>query len=121
MFSRFQHIAGTSFPILEQNTQSTQHINSVWITDFIRLLKHFKLQLKLSNTNIKQYQRQNDRFIMNDVHQYTLSTHKLELISACRLYLQVTLLSEITNLDGDTIIYGATIGFKQDLPASKLK
>ena len=58
---------------------------------------------------------------MDDVHQYTPSTHKPELINACRLYLQITFLSEITNLDGDTIIYGATIGFKQDLPASKLK
>ena len=39
MFSWYQHIAGTSFPILEQNNQPTQHRNSVWITDFIRLLK----------------------------------------------------------------------------------
>ena len=96
-------------------------INSVWITDFIRLLKKFKVQLKLRNTNINQHQRQNDRFIMDDVHQYMSSTHELELLNACILYLQVTFLSEITNLDGDTIIYGATIGFKQYLPASKLK
>ena len=39
MFSWYQHIAGTSFPILEQNNLPTQHRNSVWITDFIRLLK----------------------------------------------------------------------------------
>ena len=121
IFSWFQHIAGTYFPILEQNTQPTQHINSVWISDFIRLLKKFKVQLNIRNTNIKQHQQQNDWFIMNDVHQYTSSTHKVKLIKACRLYLQVTFLFEITNLDGDTIIYGATIGFKQDLLASKLK
>ena len=58
---------------------------------------------------------------MDDIHQYTSSIHQLELLHACRLYLQVTFLSEITNLDGDTIIYGATIGQKQDLPTSKLK
>ena len=58
---------------------------------------------------------------MDDVHQYTSSTHKLELINACRLYLQVTFLSETKTSDIDTIIYGATIGFKQDLPAIKFK
>ena len=58
---------------------------------------------------------------MDDVQQYTSSIHQLELLNACRLYLQVTFLSEITNLDGDTIIYGANIGHKQDLPTSKLK
>ena len=88
---------------------------------FHLIIEKFKGQLKLRNTNIKQHQRQNDRFIMDDVHQYTSSTHKLELIDACRLYLQNMFLSEITNLDGDTIIYGATIGFKQDLPENKLK
>ena len=58
---------------------------------------------------------------MDDVHQYTSSIHQLELLNACRLYVQVTFLSEITNLDGDTIIYGDNIGHKQDLPTSKLK
>ena len=52
MFSWYQHIAGTSLPILEQNNQPTKHLNSVWVTDFIRLLKKFNVQLKLRNTNI---------------------------------------------------------------------
>ena len=108
MFFLFQHIAGISFPIIEKNNQHTKNLNSVWISDFIRLLKKFNLQLKLRQTNIKQHQRENDRFIMDDVHQYTLSTHQLKLLNACRLYLQVIFLSEITNLDGDTIIYGTT-------------
>ena len=58
---------------------------------------------------------------MDDVHHYTSSIHQLELLNACRLYLQVTFLSEITNLDGDTIFYEATIGIKQYLPTSKVK
>ena len=68
MFSWFQHIAGTSFPILEQKHQPTQHINSVWITDFIRLFKKFNVKLKLWKTTIRKHQRQNDRFIMDDIH-----------------------------------------------------
>ena len=29
MFYWFQHIAGTSFPILENNNQTTEHINNI--------------------------------------------------------------------------------------------
>ena len=53
MFAWFQHIAGTSFPILEKNHQPTKHLNSVWTSDFIRLLKKYNFQLKLRQTNIK--------------------------------------------------------------------
>ena len=51
----YQHIAGTSFSILEQNNQPTQHLNSVWITDFIRLFKKFNVQLKLRKTTIRKH------------------------------------------------------------------
>ena len=52
----FQHISGTSFLILENNNQTIEHLNSIWITDFIRLLKQFKVQLNLQSTNIKRPQ-----------------------------------------------------------------
>ena len=117
----YQHIAGTSFSILEQNNQPTQHLNSVWITAFIRLLKQFNVQLKLRKPNIRKHQRQNDRFIMDDIHKYTSSITTLKLLTACRFYLQITFLSDITNLVGDKIIQGATTGHKQDLPRSKLR
>ena len=94
MFAWFQHIAGTSFPILEKNHQPTKHLNSVWTSDFVRLLKKYNFQLKLRQTNIQKHQRENDRFIMDDVHNYTSSIHLLELLNACRLYLQITFLSE---------------------------
>ena len=115
MFSWFQHIAGTSFPILEQNNQPPQHINSVWIKDFIRLLNKFNVQLKLRKTNIRKHQRQNDRFIMDYMHNYTSSTNQLQLLNACRLYHQITFLSDITNIAGDKILQGATTGQKQDI------
>ena len=41
---------------------------------------------------------------MDDVHQYTSFTYQLKLINTCRLYLQVSLLSEVANLEGDSII-----------------
>jgi len=71
MFAWFQHIAGISFPILEENRQPTKHLNSVWSSDFIRLLKMYTVQLKLGQTNIQKNQRENDRLIIDDVHNYT--------------------------------------------------
>ena len=115
MFSWYQHIAGTSFPILEQNNQPTQHLNSVWVTDFIRLLKKINVQLKLRNTNIRKHQIQNDRFIMDDIHKYTSSINTLKVLNACRIYLQITFLSEITNLAGDKIIQGAILQDKNKI------
>ena len=121
MFSWFQHIAGTSFPILEQSNQPTQHINSIWIKAFIRLLNKFNVQLKLRKTNIRKHQRQNGRFIMDDMHNYKSSTNQLLLLKACRLYLHITFLSDITNIAGDKTLQEATTGQKQDIPTSKLR
>ena len=58
---------------------------------------------------------------MDDVHKYTSSITTLKLLNACKLYLQITFLSDITNLARDKIIQGATTGQKQDLPTSKLR
>ena len=52
VFSWFQHITGTSLPILENDNQTTKYVNSIWINDFIKLLKTIKVQLKLRSTNI---------------------------------------------------------------------
>ena len=58
---------------------------------------------------------------MDDIHKYTSSITTLKLLNACRFYLQITFLSDITNLAGDKILQGATTGQKQDLPTSKLR
>ena len=58
---------------------------------------------------------------MDDIHKYTSSTNQLQLLTACRLYLQITFLSDITNIAGEKIIQGATTGQKQDIPPSKLR
>ena len=58
---------------------------------------------------------------MDDIHKYTSSTNQLQLLNACRIYLQITFLSDITNIAGEKIIKGATTGQKQDIPTSKLR
>ena len=58
---------------------------------------------------------------MDYMHNYTSSTNQLQLLNACRLYHQITFLSDITNIAGDKILQGATTGQKQDIPTSKLR
>ena len=52
---------------------------------------------------------------MDYMHNYTSSTNQLQLLNACRLYHQITFLSDITNIAGDKILQGATTGQKQDI------
>ena len=56
---------------------------------------------------------------MDDIHHYTSSIQHLKLLNTYRLYLQVTFISKITNIAGDTILCGVTIGKKTDIPTSK--
>ena len=58
---------------------------------------------------------------MNDIHKYISSIHQLKLLNACRLFLQIIFISEITNVTGDTIICDATIGNRTALSTSKYK
>ena len=58
---------------------------------------------------------------MNGVYKHIFSKHQLQLITAWRFYLQVTLLFEITNKSGDTIIHDGTTEMKTDLPKIKYK
>ena len=83
--------------------------------------KKMQRTIKTTTNKHNKHQRVNDRFIMDYVRQYTYSTHQLKLINAYRFYLQVTFLSEVTNLEGDSIIHSAIIGNKHGLPTSKLK
>ena len=47
---------------------------------------------------------------MYDIHTCTSSIRQLKLLNACRLYLQVTFISEITNILSHTSICGVIIG-----------
>ena len=50
---------------------------------------------------------------MDDIHTCISSIQQLKLLNACRLYLQVTFISEITNIASHTSICGVIIGKKQ--------
>ena len=70
----------------------------------MRLLQKYNVEIKLQSTYVSPLQRENDSFLMDSIlHNYTFQL-TIDKLHACSLYLQVTLLSDITNLKGDKIL-----------------
>ena len=62
--------------------------------------------------------RGNDSFLMNDIYSIVSSDSDLEKLNACRLYLNILLLSDIININGNSIILGILPGDKSNIPPS---
>lgn len=58
---------------------------------------------------------------MSDAIKYTSSLTERKRINTCRLYLNVTFLSDIFNILGTSIIHGVLIGNKSSIPKSTLE
>jgi len=61
--------------------------------------------------------RQNDRYLMDDLADQGLPRAHLEKLNACRMFLQVTTLAEITDHTGSTLLSQALTSYRQPLPA----
>ena len=110
MLAWYQHVSGISYPVLKKHSFTMHHINSIWINALVRLLKHYKLELKLRDALITKHQRHNDRHILDNILTRTSSILSRKKILACRLYLQITLLSDITDIKGTSLIPNVLIG-----------
>jgi len=108
MIYSFQLASGISTPILENKKWKINYVNSTWTTSLVQELQQYNIQLKLQKTFISK-QRINDSNIMeNELTNNNKLTTAAKKFNACRLFLQVNYLSEITTIDGnfldDTII-----------------
>ena len=90
-----------------------KYVNSTWTTSLVQEIQQYNIQLKLQSTFQLTKQRTNDSNIMeNELTNNDELTTELKQCNACRLFLQVNYLSELTTIDGkslDTIIISATI------------
>ena len=112
MLAWYQHVSGICFSDLEQHPVNLDYINRLWLNDFVRLMNKYKIELKLRTTFITQSQRHNDRHLFGDILTYTSSLLSRKKLFACRLYLQITLLSYITNLKGTVLLPNIMIGIR---------
>ena len=65
-------------------------------------------------------QRFNDSCIMEDILNITTSNIDLKRLNACRIYLRVTLLSEMSNIKDTVVIAGSLTGDKSIITKSNL-
>ena len=113
MLAWYQHVLDLGSPILEQHQHKVNYINSCWLNDFVRLLKKYDVEIKLRTTYIQPLQRENDSFLMDRILTIYSSPTTIKKLHACRLYLQVTLLSDITNLKGDKLLMNSIHGIRE--------
>ena len=104
MIYSFQLASGISTPVLENKQWKIKYVNSTWTTSLVEALQQYNIQLKTqSNFQIKK-QRINDSNIMeNELNKNDKLTKELKQFNACRLFLQVNYLSEITTIDGRSL------------------
>ena len=99
-----------SQPILETSHKTTKYVNSIWVNNLIELFQNHGLQIKLRQNFVLVPQRINNRFLMDDITKTISSQLTLQRLNACRMYLQVTILSEITDIQGQQVTSSATRG-----------
>ena len=97
-----QFLAGTSVSIFEDVTTSLPHLAPMqWIPQVRKFLHSTSCQIELETKFLPPLQRDNDRYLMDIVLESQIFTKaELLLVNACRIYMGVTLLSDITTPDG---------------------
>jgi len=96
ILQHYQLTAGISRPIL-QDTRPLPWSFAPWFDNLRALLHSIDGQIIIRDPWHISPRRQADRFIMEDALAYHLSPKQLQQIQNVRLYLRITLLSEITN------------------------
>ena len=88
-----------------------------WIPEIRTFLGKRDLQLKLERSFVPKPQRVNDSFLMDDAIVGSWKVGEIKRINACRLFLGVTLVSDIASIDGTTIY----LNFRSNIPSTSHK
>ena len=108
MIDSFQLASGISVPVLKNKQWKIKYVNSTWTTSLMQALQQYNIQLKTQPTFQLTSQRTNDSNIMeNELNDNDKLTTELKEYNACRIFLQVNYISEITTIDGKS--FGTSI------------
>lgn len=94
--------SGIGLAVLEE-TRSIDYIEWGWIPQIREFLQHINGKITNATPTPKAYQI-HDRYIMDSETLHTLSYKERMLIHRCRLYLQVEVLSDISDAAGEHIL-----------------
>jgi hypothetical protein len=98
-----QQEAGTSAGILDDTQTDLDYIKDGWVMGIHRFLQTVDGAIKLMGNALPQTYHQDDVHLMDLFRVHGVPTSDLRILNRCRLYLQVTQLSDITNLAGTHI------------------
>jgi hypothetical protein len=86
------------------NTTSHAYVESPWIQSVQQFLSSIKATIHIPQLKSIVPLWQNDRAIMDLPTTHNFSKSDLEIINACRIYMQVTTLAEIATSQGTSIL-----------------
>ena len=99
-----QLLAGTQQPVLSNVMNALPHMAPMkWIPSIREFLHSIGSRMEVENLPVTPLQREHDWFLMDIALDLYSKPSDLQHLNACRLYLQVTLLSNITTSDGKFI------------------
>ena len=113
------HIYGVSYPLLESDKPYIEYGNSKWLNHFTQLLRKHNIHIKLKEFEHPIPQRENDVCIMDTITKNIASKITLQRINACRLFLQITLLSEIASANWKFIKHNILKGQRNSIASTK--
>jgi len=97
------------------NTQPCPWIPDHWLSHLRATMNTHQLHIRYQTWTFPPLQQQ-DRFLMEDFADQNLPRHQLEKLNACRMYLQVTTLAEITDHTGTILLQQAFLAPHATLP-----
>jgi len=110
----YQLWTGQRQPILE-DTSPCPWIPDKWLTHLCASMNRHSIQVTYNAWTVPAL-RLHDRFLMDDFKDSGLPRFKLECLNTCRMYLQVTLLSEITDHTGEELLPQTLTNYAQHTP-----
>jgi len=114
MIRQYQLWAGIGSHVLS-DMRPCPWIPSNWLASVRQSMKNNDITIGYEKWIIPPL-RENDRFLMEDFCDYGIPTNQLEKLNACRMYLQVTTLAEITEQTGTTILSQALTSTRNHIP-----
>jgi len=114
----FQQNAGVSYRALDCPHIPIKYVKNPWLQTFREFLALSKITMDLPVTVSAQLKRAGDVLLMEAAQRWTGSTSELKHINACRLYMQVDSMADITDMTGTELQQAALFGNRSQLASS---
>ncbi len=114
LIRKYQLWAGTREHVLSDTTPCPW-IPDHWLLSVRKAMHNHTITIRYDNWTIPPIQ-EHDRFLMEDFRDYGIPSNQLEKLNACRMYLQVTTLAEITDHTGTSLLPQALVSSMHTTP-----